>query len=162
MPEFEFAKTEAWNTALRLASDVGRLRVGSNLKAATDAQTAAYEAAGRACALIAEGSALEGRARAGAFREARGMLARAAAWLHVLAAVTNEPATVFNEELDTAERAAHQLSIAVRAAERGPGGPPRFDRPRGGQGRGGAGARAGDGGRGSPQLRGPRRRQDRS
>ncbi len=143
MPEFEFEKTEAWNTALRLTASVGRLRVGSNLKAATDAQAAAYEAAGRACAIIAEGSALEGGNRAAAFREARGMLARSAAWLHILAAVTNEPPTVFNQELDDAEKGAHQLTIAGRAAERGPGGPPRFDRPRGGPGPGGGPGRGG-------------------
>jgi len=123
VPEFEFEKTEAWNTALRLATSVGRLKVGSNLKAAADAHAAAFEAAGRAAALVAEGAAREGGAQAGAYREARGNLAQCAAWLQILAGLLNEPATVFDQETGLADQCSRQLGAALRAAERGPGGP---------------------------------------
>ena len=126
MAEFEYQKVEAWNTAVRLASTVGRLKIGSNLKASADAQAHAFEQAGLAAALIAEASGREGPAQIGLYRDARGALAQCRAWIHVLAAVTNENDSVFATELDLAEQAARQVSAYIRAADRGPqqaGGP---------------------------------------
>jgi hypothetical protein len=144
MAEYEYQNVEAWNTAVRLAVSVGRLKIGSNLKASADAQQQAFEQAGLACALIAEGSSREGPAQVGLYRDARGALAQCRSWLHVLAALTNEPDSVFATELDLAEQAARQVSAYLRGIERGaapgarppmrqgpaptgprPGGPPR-------------------------------------
>jgi hypothetical protein len=141
MAEFEYQNVEAWNTSLKLASNIGRLKIGSNLKASGDAQQHAYEQAGMACALIAEGSAREGPAQLNLYRDARGALAQCRAWLHILAAVTNEADSVFAMELDLAEQAARQLNATIRNAERAPapgagpgrpplrGGPPPGGRP---------------------------------
>src|SRR6185312_9855756 len=63
MAEFAYQDVEAWNTGVKLAASVGRLKIGSNLKASSDAQAKAFEQAGLACALIAEGSMREGGAR---------------------------------------------------------------------------------------------------
>jgi hypothetical protein len=121
MPEYGYQQVEAWNTALRLATAIGRLKVGSNLKAAADAQQHAFEQAGLACALIADGSTRDGGAQAALYRDARGALVQSRSWLHVLAAVMNEPDTVFGNELDLAEAASRQLSALLRTMERGPG-----------------------------------------
>jgi len=123
MAEFEYQNIEAWNTAIRLATSIGRLKIGSNLKAAADAHQQAFTQAGLACALIAEGSGRDGPAQIGMYRDARGALAQARSWLHVLAAVMNEPDTVFGNELDLAEQASRQLGAILRSAERGPAGP---------------------------------------
>lgn len=125
MAEFEYQNVEAWNTAVRLASTVGRLKIGSNLKASQDAQSHAFEQAGLAAALIAEAAGREGPAQIGLYRDARGALAQCRAWIHILAAVTNENDAVFANELDLAEQAARQVSAYIRAADRGPapGGP---------------------------------------
>lgn len=123
MAEFEYQNIEAWNTAVRLATMIGRLKIGSNLKAAADAHQRAFEQAGLACALIAEGSGREGPAQAGMYREARGSLAQTRSWLHVLAAVMNEADTVFGNELDLAEQASRQLGAMLRNIERGPAAP---------------------------------------
>lgn len=141
MPEFEYQNVEAWNTAVKLAATVGRLKIGSNLKASADAQANAFEQAGEACALIAEGSLREGGAQAGFYRDARASLARCRSWLHVLAAVTNEQDSVFGNELDLAEQASRQLNGLIRNIERAPtpgagprppmrGGPPPQGGPR--------------------------------
>ncbi|HEY4668177.1 MAG TPA: hypothetical protein VIH05_00225 [Tepidiformaceae bacterium] len=127
MPEYEYQNVEAWNTAVRLAASIGRLKIGSVLKAAADAQQRAFDQAGLAAALIAEGSSREGSAQSGLYREARGALAQTRSWLHVLAAVTNEQDSVFGNELDLAEQASRQLSGMLRSLERattGPGGRP--------------------------------------
>jgi hypothetical protein len=121
MPEFEYQNVEAWNTAIKLAAGVGRYKTGSNLKASADAQQHAFEQAGLACALIAEGSTREGPGQVGLYRDARGALAQCRAWLHILAAVTNEQDSVFGNELDLAEQGARQLSAMLRAIDRGPG-----------------------------------------
>jgi len=120
MPEYEYQKVEAWNTTVKLAAAVGRLKIGSNLKASTEAQAKAFEQAGMACALIAEGSTREGTGGVPLYRDARGALAQCRSWLHVLAAVTNEPDSVFGNELDLAEQAARQLGGMIRSAERAP------------------------------------------
>jgi hypothetical protein len=140
MAEFEYQNVEAWNTALKLTAAVGRLKIGSNLKASADAQQSAFAQAGLACALIAEASSREGPAQVGLYRDARGALAQCRSWLHVLAAVTNEQDAVFGNEFDLAEQAARQVSGTLRTLDRpvpgsgqrmpigprpGPGGPPR-------------------------------------
>lgn len=138
MAEFEYQKVEAWNTALKLTAAVGRLKIGSNLKASADAQQSAFEQAGLACALIAEASSREGPSQVGLYRDARGALAQCRSWLHVLAAVTNEQDAVFGNEFDLAEQAARQVSGTLRTLDRPvpgsgprmpmgprPGGPPR-------------------------------------
>jgi hypothetical protein len=124
MAEFAYQDVEAWKTTVRLAAAVGRLRIGSNLKAAENSQQHAFEQAGLACAAIAEGAGREGPAQAGLYRDARASLARCRAWLHVLAAVTNEQDAVFGNELDLAETAARQLGASLRQYDRGPGGAP--------------------------------------
>jgi hypothetical protein len=140
MAEFEYQNVEAWNTAVKLAAAVGRLKIGSNLKASADAQQRAFEQAGLACALIAEGSGREGGAQVGLYRDARGALAQCRSWLHVLAAITNENDSVFGNELDLAEQAARQLGGLLRAMDRpaapaggrtGPGQGPRQGGPAG-------------------------------
>ena len=120
MAEFEYQNVEAWNTAVKLAATVGRLKIGSNLRASGDAQANAFDQAGVTCALIAEGAMREGGAQAGLYRDARSALARCRAWLHVLAAVTNEQDSVFGNEFDLAEQASRQLNALIRNAERGP------------------------------------------
>jgi len=139
MAEFNYQDVEAWNTSVRLATAVGRLRIGSNLKAAADAQAHAFEQAGLACALIAEGSTREGPGQVALYRDARGALAQSRAWLHVLASVTNEQDSVFGNELDLAETASRQLSAALRSIERpapAAGGRPPFRDGPGGRGPG--------------------------
>ncbi len=128
MAEFAYQEMEAWHTTVRLAAAVGRLKVGSNLKAADSAQQHAFEQAGLACAAIAEGAGREGPGQLGLYRDARASLARCRAWIHVLAAVTNEQDAVFGNELDMAETASRQLGAALRSLDRGPQGMP----PRGG------------------------------
>lgn len=118
MPEYAYQDVEAFHTAVKLAASVGRLKIGSNLKASTDAQSHAFEQAGMACALIAEGSSREGGAQVGLYRDARGALAQCRSWLHILAAVTNEQDSVFGNELDLAEQAARQLGSMLRAMDR--------------------------------------------
>jgi hypothetical protein len=111
---------EAWNTCVRLAAAVGRLKIGSNLKASADAQAKAFDLAGVACGLIAEAALLEGHQQSGLFRDARGALAQCRSWIHVLAAVTNEQDSVFGNELDMVEQASRQLSAYLRSLDRGP------------------------------------------
>ena len=120
MAEFAYQEMEAWKTALRLTAAVGRLRIGSNLKAAELAQQHAFEQAGIAVAAIAEGSGREGGGQVALYRDARGALAQCRAWIHVLAAVTNEQDSVFGNELDLAETASRQLNAALRSLERPP------------------------------------------
>lgn len=123
MPEFDYQNVEAWNTSVRLAASVGRLKVGSVLKAAADAQQRAFDQAGLAAALIAEGSAREGQAQVALYRDARGALAQTRSWLHVLAAVTNEQDSVFGNELDLAEQASRQVNGMLRSLDRASAGP---------------------------------------
>lgn len=125
MPEFAYQDSEAWNTAVRLAASVGRLRIGSNLKAAENAQANAFSAAGDAAALIAEATTLDGGQAMAAYRDARAALARTRSWLAVLAVVTNEPESVFADELNLAELGARQVSAVLRTMDRMPGGGPR-------------------------------------
>ena len=131
MPEYSYQDVEAWNTATRLAAAVGRLKVGSNLKASADAHGHAFEQAALAAALIADGTSREGPgAQSAAYREARGALAQCRSWLHTLALLINEPDSVFGNELDLAEQAARQLGGMLRTIDRAPapgmrpGGPP--------------------------------------
>ena len=132
MAEFEYQNVEAWNTSVKLASAVGRLKIGSNLKASAEAQSHAFEQAGLASALIAEASGREGPAQSDLYREARGALAQCRSWIHILAAVTNEQDTVFAHELDLAEQAARQVAAYLRVgAGRLPGGPVRGHAPGG-------------------------------
>ena len=120
MAEPDYRQSEAFNTSVRLATSVGRLKVGSNLKAAADAQAKAFEQAGMAAALIAEASTREGPAQVGLYRDARGSFAQSRAWLIVLAAVMNEPESVFANELDLAEQGSRQVSATLRTLDRGP------------------------------------------
>ena len=76
MAEGDPQSIEAWNTSIRLAAAVGRLKIGSNLKASADAQAKAFELAGIACGLIAEAAGRDGPAQAGILRDARGALAQ--------------------------------------------------------------------------------------
>lgn len=125
MAEADYRQSEAFNTSLRLATAVGRLKVGSNLKAAADAQSKAFEQAGMAAALIAEATTREGPAQIGLYRDARGSLAQARAWLYVLASIMNEQDSVFGNELDMADQASRQVGATLRALDRGPGMGPR-------------------------------------
>jgi len=139
---------EAWNTAIRLAAAIGRLKTGSNLKAAADAQAKAFELAGIACGLIAEAATREGPAQGGLLRDARGALAQCRSWIHVLAVVTNEQESVFGNELDLVEQASRQVHAYARSLERGgpaPGGPRPPLRPGGGGPRPASGPRGGGG-----------------
>jgi len=120
LAEFEYQNVEAWNTAVKLAASVGRLKIGSNLKASQEAQAEAFKQAGLAAALIAEASMREGPAQVGLYRDARGSLAQCRAWLHILAALTNEQDSVFLQEFELAEQAARQVSAMLRSIERGP------------------------------------------
>lgn len=136
MAEFAYQDSEAWATTVKLAAAVGRLRIGSNLKAAADAQSHAFEQAGSACAYVAEGAMRDGAAQAAMYRDARASLARCRSWLHVLAAVTNESDSLFGNELDLAEVASRQLNALLRSLDRGgpaaPGGRSPMPGPRSG------------------------------
>ena len=125
MAEGDPQSIEAWNTTIKLAASVGRLKIGSNLKASADAQAKAFELAGVASGLIAEAAMREGPAQAGLLRDARGALAQCRSWIHVLAAVTNEQDSVFGNELDLIEQASRQIGAYLRSLDRGPqqGGP---------------------------------------
>lgn len=126
---------EAWHTVIRLAAAIGRLKIGSNLRAASDAQAKAFELAGIAGGLIAEAGTREGPAQIGLLRDARGALAQCRSWIHVLAAVTNEQEAVFGNELDLVEQASRQVNAYARSLDRGgpaPGGPRPPMRPGGG------------------------------
>jgi hypothetical protein len=125
MAEADYRQSEAFNTSLRLATAVGRLKVGSNLKAAADAQSNAFEQAGMAAALIAEATTRDGPAQIGLYRDARGALAQTRAWLHVLASVLSEQDSVFGNELDMADQASRQISATIRTLDRGPAAGPR-------------------------------------
>jgi hypothetical protein len=120
MAEGDPQSIEAWNTTIRLAAAVGRLKIGSNLKASADAQAKAFELAGVACGLIAEAASAGGGAQAGLLRDARGALAQCKSWIHVLAAVTNEQESVFGNELDLIDQASRQVSAYLRSLDRGP------------------------------------------
>ncbi|MGE0601307.1 MAG: hypothetical protein AB7J35_17825 [Dehalococcoidia bacterium] len=120
MAEMEGQSIEAWNTTIRLAAAVGRLKIGSNLRASSDAQAKAFELAGIACGLIAEAAGREGPAQIGILRDARGALAQCKSWIHVLAAVTNEQDSVFGNELDMVEQASRQVNAYIRSIDRGP------------------------------------------
>ena len=120
MAEGEYRDIEAYNTAVKLAAAVGRLKIGSNLKASADAQSHAFEQAGIACGLIAEASTREGPAQLGILRDARGSLAQCRSWIYVLAAVTNEQESVFANELELAEQASRQVGAFIRSVDRGP------------------------------------------
>lgn len=122
MAEGEPQSIEAWNTAIRLAAAVGRLKIGSNLKASADAQAKAFELAGVASGLIAEAAAAGGPVQAGLLRDARGALAQCKSWIHVLAAVTNEQDSVFGNELDLLDQASRQVGAYLRSLDRGPAG----------------------------------------
>ncbi len=65
MAETEGQSIEAWHTTIRLAAAVGRLKIGSNLRASSDAQAKAFDLAGIACGLIAEAATREGPAQIG-------------------------------------------------------------------------------------------------
>lgn len=162
MAEFVYQDVEAWNTTVKLTAAVGRLKIGSNLKASADAQEHAFEQAGLACALIAEGAGREGGAQIDLYRDARGALAQCRSWIHVLAAVMNESDAIFGNELDLAETASRQVGGMLRGAER-PQQPPQgqqtFSRPpmRGPGGAGGGfGGGFGGGRPGGPPRGGPR------
>jgi hypothetical protein len=130
MAEGDTQSIEAWNTAIRLAAALGRLKIGSNLKASADAQAKAFELAGVACGLIAEAAAAGGGAQAGLLRDSRGALAQCKSWIHVLAAVTNEQDSVFGNELDLVDQASRQVSAFLRSLDRGPApGAPQGPRP---------------------------------
>jgi hypothetical protein len=120
MAEGDPQSIEAWNTTIRLAAAVGRLKIGSNLKASAEAQAKAFDLAGVACGLIAEAAAAGGGAQAGLLRDARGALAQCKSWIHVLAAVTNEQESVFANELDMVDQASRQIAAYLRSQERGP------------------------------------------
>jgi hypothetical protein len=120
MAEGDPQSIEAFNTTVRLAASIGRLKIGSNLKASADAQSKGFELAGVACGLIAEAASREGPAQAGLLRDARGALAQCRSWIHVLAAVTNEQESVFGNELDLLEQASRQIAAYVRTLDRGP------------------------------------------
>jgi hypothetical protein len=121
MAEGDPQSIEAWNTSVRLAAAVGRLKIGSNLKASADAQAKAFDLAGVACGLIAEAAGAGGGGpQAGLLRDARGALAQCKSWIHVLAAVTNEQDSVFGNELDLVDQASRQITAYLRSLDRGP------------------------------------------
>jgi len=158
MAEFAYQDSEAWATTVKLAAAVGRLRIGSNLKAAADAQAHAFEQAGLACAYVAEGAMRDGGSQAAMYRDARASLARCRSWIHVLAAVTNEQDSLFGNELDLAEAASRQLNAVLRSLDRG--GPQATGARPPAQGpRGGPPPRGGAGGSG-PRFPGPGRGRD--
>lgn len=163
MTEHGYETTEAFNTSLKLASMVGRLRVTSNLQAVREAQQKAFEEAGRACALIADASTREGGNQAPVYRDARGALAQCQAWIHIVAELINEPASAFSEELAVAEQATKQVNASLRvldmrrdsSRERGAGAPRGGGGGRGAGGPGGPAGQRGSGREGGPG-RGPR------
>lgn len=118
MPTTEHQDLEAWNTAIRLAASIGRLKVPSNLRASQEAQDRAFQAAGQAAAHLAEAATREGQAQLAALRDARGALAACRSWIHVLAALINEPETAFSAELDLIEQGGKQINAFLRVAER--------------------------------------------
>lgn len=118
MAEAEYQKVEAWNSCVRLAAAVGRLKVGSNLKASQDAQQKAFEQAGLSSALVAEGALRDGPGQVALYRDARGALAQCRSWLHILALLMNEDDAVFDKEHDLAEAASRQLNAMLRAMDR--------------------------------------------
>lgn len=113
----EFATSDSWRTAVRLAAAVGRLRVASNLKAVADAQQAAFMAAGEAAGAIAEAQARDRAAQVGRYREAAGALARCRSWIEVIAELTNEPLTVFDEEIQIVEHAMKLVTANLQALD---------------------------------------------
>ena len=134
MAEGEPQSIEAWNTTIKLAAAIGRLKIGSNLKASADAQARAFELAGVASGLLAEAGLRSGGGQAGLLQDARGALAQCRSWIHVLAAVTNEQESVFGNELDLIEQANRQVGAFLRSLDRGPqqiGGPRLPGRPQG-------------------------------
>jgi hypothetical protein len=122
---------EAWNTAIRLAASIGRLKVGSNLRASQEAQDRAFDAAGQAAAHIAEAATRDGPAQVAILRDARCALAASRSWIHVLAALVNEPETAFANELALIDQAGKQINAFLRATERTGGAPPVPGRPPG-------------------------------
>jgi len=120
MAEGDYQSIESWNTCVRLAASLGRLKINSNLRASQDSQAKAFDLAGIACGLIAEAATREGPAQVALMRDARGALAQCKSWIHVLAAVTNEQDSVFGNELDLAEQASKQLGAFIRSVDRGP------------------------------------------
>ena len=126
MAEGDPQSIEAWNTTVKLAAAIGRLKIGSNLKASADAQAKAFDLAGVASGLIAEAALRSGPGQAGLLQDARGALAQCRSWIHVLAAVTHEQDSVFGNELDMLEQATRQIGAFLRSLDRGPqqvGGP---------------------------------------
>lgn len=117
MSDRAYENTEAWATSLRLAGAVGRLKIASNLRTVSEAQDKAFGEAGRACALLAEASTHEAGGQVAAYRDARGALAQCQAWLHVIAELTNEPESVFEQELSLADLASRQIGASIRAAD---------------------------------------------
>ncbi|MFN0096999.1 MAG: hypothetical protein ACKVVT_19745 [Dehalococcoidia bacterium] len=145
MADNGYQDVEAWNTTVRLAAAVGRLKVGSNLKASADAQQRAFEQAGLAAALVAEGAQRDGGGAVPLFRDARGALAQCRSWLHVLAMLMNEPDTVFDNEHNLADQASRQLNAMLRNLDRAPamGAPMSLARPARPMGPGGPGSGVG-------------------
>ncbi len=125
MPTTDHQDLEAWNTAIRLAAAIGRLKVPSNLRASQEAQDRAFQAAGDAAAHLAEAATREGQAQLAVLRDARGALAACRSWIHVLAALINEPETAFSAELDLIEQAGKQINAFLRVAERSAAAAPR-------------------------------------
>lgn len=118
MTTTDHTEIEAWNTAIRLAASIGRLKIPSNLRASQEAQDSAFQAAGQAAARIAEAATREGQAQIAILREARGALAACRSWIHVLAALVNEPETAFADELELIDQAGKQIAASLRVAER--------------------------------------------
>jgi len=134
MAEGEPQSIEAWNTTIKLAAAIGRLKIGSNLKASADAQAQdpQWRRAGPAIHEISRYRS--GGGQAGLLQDARGALAQCRSWIHVLAAVTNEQESVFGNELDLIEQANRQVGAFLRSLDRGPqqiGGPRLPGRPQG-------------------------------
>jgi hypothetical protein len=124
----EFSTSDSWKVAVRLAAAVGRLRVASNLKAVGDAQQAAFVAAGEAAGHIAEAQVRDRAAQVGRYREAAGALARCRSWIEIIAELTNEPVTVFDQELELVDHATKLVTASLQAYEA------RDARPEGGRG----------------------------
>lgn len=129
MSEFDYERSDAWATLLHLASSVGRLKVVSNLRAAAEAHAQAFAAAGRSCTLFAEASLKDGTSQAALLREARAAVAQCRAWLQVMLAVANEPASTVSAELALTDQLARQLEAMIRVAERAQRSPQRAGAP---------------------------------
>ncbi len=123
----DFETSESWKTSVRLAAAVGRLRVASNLKAVADAQQAAFLAAGEAAGALAEATTRDRGGQVGRFRDAAGALARCRSWIEVVAELTNEPVTVFGEELEMIERANKLIAASLSTLDTRDTRPPRPD-----------------------------------